>query len=134
VTCTHAAPQVASQSVFRRRLLPSALALLVSLAVQAAHGAPVRSVAEVRAVRCCTDVCHRGAGKTAARQCCRVGQDDPGVLGTSPATAAPALAALPATVLTYAGTARDGTAAAAAAGGVRGRAAPLFLLERSLRL
>jgi len=120
--------------VSSKRLFPFALAVLLATSVQAAHAAPLRALAELRAVRCCKDTCRHGQPtRSTARHCCQVAQDDPGMLAATPGIvpgAAPAVLALDAP-LTTPGTPRwtvvAGTAPVA-------RGAPIFLLTRTLRL
>lgn len=119
-----------------KRGLRAVLAFLVALTVQVAHGAPARMAAELRAATCCAGTCHRSRSRTAAAQCCQIGQQDAGVAvvatphqGARPLAAHVTLAAAP----------TDGLATAPvpglAASHVPKRAGPaLFLLTRSLRL
>jgi hypothetical protein len=118
--------------VSRRRIAPAVLAVTLAMTVQAAHGAPGRVLAELHAARCCANTCHHARTNGGARECCGIGQDDPGVLAGAKVLPAPA-----ATV------AVDVSAVAVAAPTVervadlpdaRGRAAPVFLLTRTLRL
>jgi len=102
------------------------------MTVQAAHGAPGRVLAELHAVKCCANGCHHARTNGGARECCGIGQDDPGVLAATkvlhapPATPAVDLAAL----------ALDAPIGerVVALPDARGRAAPVFLLTRTLRL
>ena len=117
-----------------KRLFPFALTLLLAIGVQATEGAPLRALAELRATKCCADVCHHGRPtKGAARHCCQVAQDDPGVLVSAvPPLVAPALAAAfldrsPAVL-------GEPSWCSVADPAPQARAAPLYLLTRSLRL
>jgi hypothetical protein len=130
--CTHATRRVASTTVSRKRLVRSAVALVVAIGVQASHGAPLRSIAAIHAVRCCATDCHHGGTADTARACCGVERDDPGVLGAASPPPAPDTAPLPvvfdlAPPAPLARSSVDGVPAAA-------RAAPLFLLTETLRL
>lgn len=120
--------------VLSKRLFPLTLALLLATSVQATQGSPLRTLAELRAAHCCSHTCRHGRTTSgAARHCCQVAQDDPGVLaGAKPAVDAPAVIAV---VLD----AVPAVLGAPASGVVTGtpplpRAAPLFLLTRTLRL
>jgi hypothetical protein len=119
--------------VSSKRLFPFALAVLLATSVQAAHAAPLRALAELRAVRCCKDVCRHGQPtRSTARHCCQVAQDDPGILATAQDVgpgpgAVLALDRPPATLGTPQWTVIAGA-------GPLPRGAPIFLLTRTLRL
>jgi hypothetical protein len=123
----------APRAVSSKRAVSPALALLLALSVQAAHGAALRSVAEIRAARCCSDVCHRIPSKGAARRCCQVGQDDPGTVTASKELRAPVLAVACVAPRSAEVGAPTGTPVPTETV-ARGRAAPLFLLTQSFRL
>jgi len=119
--------------VASKRLIPLAVALLLATSVQVTQGAPFRALAELHATKCCADVCHHGRTKGAARHCCQVAQDDPGVVGaakqlvTAPTLVAVFVDRAPAVLGEPAWGVIAGTAPLP-------RAAPLFLLTRTLRL
>jgi hypothetical protein len=120
--------------VSSKRLFPFALAVVLATSVQAAHAAPLRALAELRAVKCCTHVCRHGrTTKSTARHCCQVAQDEPGIVaaaqGVAPAAEAAVLVLdLPAATL---GTPRWTIIAGTTP---LPRGAPIFLLTRTLRL
>ena len=117
-----------------KRVFPFALALLLATSVQVTQGAPLRALAELRAAKCCASVCHHGRTTSgAARHCCRVAQDDPGVLA---AAKQPLVApALDGVLLDRAPAVLGEPAWGVVAGPAPlARAAPVFLLTRTLRL
>src|SRR5262245_50858397 len=107
--------------------------LVLTVSVQATHGAPSRAIAELHAAKCCAHVCHHPHNAGAARRCCQVAQDDPGVVVAANELRAPMLLSLPVDVVS----AHLGPSSGDVLRDVeapRGRAAPLFLLSRTLRL
>ena len=118
--------------VSRKRLVRSAVALVLAIGVQVAHGAPLRSIAAIHAVRCCATNCHHGGTADTARACCGVERDDPGVLAATSAAPPPDASALPLVldVPRPVPSARSFVDAVPASA----RAAPLFLLTETLRL
>jgi hypothetical protein len=107
---------------------------LVALVVQATYGPPARATAVLRAARCCAVRCHNSRSAAHNGHCCRVFRDS-GVLATiAPVQMVP----LPAGAGTVAGVVWGslvvpGPALSLALSG-RPRAAPLYLLTRTLRL
>lgn len=117
-----------------KRLFPFALAVLLATSVQAAHTAPLRAVAELRAVRCCKDTCRRKQPtRSTARHCCQVAQDDPGILGAGHDVVpeAPVGVLVLDQPLATPGTPRWTVVAGTSP---LPRGAPIFLLTRTLRL
>ncbi len=116
-----------------RLKLRLALALLAAVGVQGVHAAPARAMAELRAISCCANDCHRADPLSAARRCCVVqSSSDVATLASVARPEPPVIAgvisltpALP-------------PAATAVATGLSRRpphrAGPIFLLPASLRL
>jgi hypothetical protein len=117
-----------------RYALRIALVLALAFSVQAAHGAPARAAGVLRALHCCATKCHRTTSAGAAAQCCQVAPSDADTAGRAPLPhdLSPALHGVPASILAL------GLPAVVGAGesfsGAAARAAPVFLLSRSLRL
>ena len=117
----------------KRLVLRWSIALLLVVGSAAAYAAPLQSLAELRALSCCTHDCHHGAGRAVdPERCCGVAQAD---------TAAPAASAAPAAAPALVATLHAISVSPAAlasftplSGRVAARAAPLFLLTRSLRI
>jgi hypothetical protein len=128
--------RVASVAVLRRRVL---LSLIVSLTmgVQVVHGAPSRATRLARALHCCAHRCpdHHPVSQTGARHCCNV---QPADADSGARVATPELDAAPSS--TAALSIAVPVVHAPAFGGWQARprpvarAAPLFLLSRTLRL
>jgi hypothetical protein len=118
--------------VSRKRLVRAAVAVVLAVGVQTAHGAPLRSITTIRAVRCCAANCHHGGTADTARACCGVELDDPGVLVAASPAPAPDASALP--VLFDVPRIVPSPRPFAAAVPASARAAPLFLLTETLRL
>ena len=126
---------VASTAVSRRRALLS-LILAMTVGAQVVHGAPARATKLARALSCCAHHCpkHHPVSQTGARHCCDVQPADADTatpaaspLDSSPPFTAAIAIALPAVHAPAPGGAHELPLAAA-------RAAPVFLLSRSLRL
>jgi hypothetical protein len=113
-----------------RRVLRFAVALVIAVSVQAVYAAPVRSMKEWRSAHCCRTRC---GVRTApcAMGCCQVRSSAPDTATAAHASEAPApviaTAALPEPP-PWIGVGIEKLPAAT------GRAGPLFLLTRTLRL
>ena len=123
------------RTVSLKRLSRASLTLLVAFGVQAAHGAPARATQTLRAVWCCSTSCHHSTSAPAASRCCGVGQSHDDTATIAPKAAAHAAAATPALVTPALPTAESLALRRLCTGSLPGaRAAPLFLLTRSLRV
>ena len=120
--------------VARRRSLRMALALFAAVSFQGAYAAPKATIAALRAAVCCAGNCHHSRTLNGAAQCCQVPQaeDSAVVSKVRPLVPQLSLAIL---------VARESATAVAATAPVIGptrdvfaRPAPIFLLDRSLRL
>ena len=125
-------------SVSVKRLISSALVVLVGFGVQVAYGAPTRSTQTIGALWCCSTRCDHAKSPAAAAHCCGVAGGG-SELTASPQTKVPEGG--PTTTQTLfveldVASGLDGhfSAWAGTAPAARGRAAPLFLLTRSLRI
>jgi hypothetical protein len=113
----------------------SAIALLLVVGTAVSYGAAAQRAAEMSARSCCTHDCGHGPAKAAdPSRCCGVAPADAAPASVAPAapSAAPALVALsfasPALLADASSVADESPDLAAA------RAAPVFLLTRSLRI
>ena len=120
--------------VARRRSLRIAIALFAAVSFQEAYAAPKVTIAALRAAVCCAGNCHHSRTLNGAAQCCQVPQaEDSAVVSKVRPLVPHPLAIL---------VARESATAAAPATApvidpareVFARPAPIFLLDRSLRL
>ena len=121
--------------VTRRALLRWSIALLLVVGTAASYGAAAQSLAELRALSCCTHDCeHSGRRPVDPSRCCGVAPAAGAVVSASVAAPSPAptlvatLLAPPVTV------AVPSLRIAASPDAAAARAAPVFLLTRSLRI
>ena len=120
--------------VVRRRSLRIAIALFAAVSFQEAYAAPKAAIAALRAAICCAGNCHHSRTQNGAAQCCQVPhvEDSAAVSKVRPLVPQLSLATLvaPESATTTAATAPaiDPTRE------VFTRPAPIFLLDRSLRL
>jgi len=122
--------------VAAKRCVASTLLLVVTFGVQVAYGAPTRSTGVLRALHCCSTRCDHAKSASAAARCCGV-PDAGSELTTSPQTKSsddrhpvqtPLISAnVPAKLDAQ-------RVASLAPVPATARAAPLFLLTRSLRI
>jgi hypothetical protein len=120
--------------VTRRLLFRWAFALLLVVGTSASYGAATQLVREVKARSCCTRDCGHGPAKTVdPSRCCGVAPASAATTASAPAApTAPTLVAASLTALTpFAGVPSLGVASPDLAAA---RAAPVFLLTRSLRI
>ena len=119
----------------KRSLLSWSIALLLVVGTSASWGAAGQAVAELKALSCCTHDCGHGGEKAAdPARCCGVASPHAAAASVAPAPPAPAptlvavpFATSPALVAPRSLAAESPSLAAA-------RAAPVFLLTRSLRI
>lgn len=118
----------------RRRLSHWSVGLVLAIALWATHGPATQAAAELRALAHCAHDCGHDPGRSAApSRCCGVSPGVDDALAAAPT--APPMA--PALLLATAAPADGPLAApslAAIAGDGGARAAPVFLLTRSLRI
>jgi hypothetical protein len=119
--------------VARRRSLHIAIALFVAVSFQGAYAAPKVTIAALRAALCCAGNCHHSRTLNGAAQCCQVPQPEDSAVVSKVRPLVPHPLAILAT--------RESATAAAAMAPVIDptrevftRPAPIFLLDRSLRL
>ena len=132
------------EAVVKRRLISSALVALLTFGVQATYGMPGRAMTGARASWCCSTLCHHGKAvchhvkpAASAAPCCRMNRGDHDDLTvSSPNQRAEAgLAFYPAFIdLGSPPHDRNSTPRSDGILSPRARAAPLFLLTRSLRI
>jgi hypothetical protein len=109
------------------------IALLLVVGTSVSYGAATQRLAELKALSCCAHDCKHGPARTVdPSRCCGVSPDS---TATSVTPAAPSAApALVATLLAPASFAAPSSLVADAPDVAAARAAPLFLLTRSLRI
>ena len=118
----------------RRPALHWALALVVALGARVAIACPTQAIAQLSAVRCCAEHCHKTRPGPSATRCCRAPESgtEPAALSSPPHVDPPVLALVAAVAAAepvgpaWVGVRRGGEPP--------GRAGPVFLLTRSLRL
>lgn len=118
----------------KRLLLRWSIALLIAITTWATHGTAAQTAAELNALSCCAHDCgHDPARAADPSRCCGVAPSA-GEAVSAPAAPSPAPALV--TVLAAAPAASDAPAALAetAVDLTGARAAPVFLLTRSLRI
>jgi hypothetical protein len=119
----------------RRQSLLAALVAVFAIGIQTAYAAPTRFMSELRAISCCARRCDRARPPGHPNHCCGIQQatEGVGVLAAAthvdPPQPVAGLAGIPATV-----SSTDGLLATTSLWSANQRGAPLFLLERSLRL
>jgi len=119
--------------VTKRSLLRWSVALLLVVGTSASYGAATQSIAELRALSCCTHDCGHQKAADPSR-CCGVAPQHAAAVSAAPTapSRAPALVAvLPAMP---ASRAMAPALAATSPDLAAARAAPVFLLTRSLRI
>ena len=118
--------------VTKRSLLRWSVALLLVVGTSASYGAATQSIAELRALSCCTHDCGHQKAADPSR-CCGVASPHAAAASVAPTPPSPApvlvtvLLATPASPAAAPALATSPDLAAA-------RAAPVFLLTRSLRI
>ena len=121
-------------NVARRRSLRIAIVLFAAVSFQWAYAAPKATIAAIHAAVCCAGNCHHPRTLNGAAQCCQVPrvEDSAAISKVRPLVPQLSLATL---------VARESATAAAVAAPVIhptlevfARPAPIFLLDRSLRL
>lgn len=120
----------------RRRGILIAIILSVAVSVQAAYALPLSSIASLRAAVCCVQHCRHLGGNLGAAECCHVNRaaEDPASLSKSKPAGSPlAVAYAIPSWRSGVGPSQPGVAGLAARD-VFSRPAPIFLIERSLRL
>lgn len=118
--------------VTKRSLLRWSLALLLVLGTSASYGAASQSIAELRALSCCTHDCgHRKAPDPS--RCCGIASPHAGAAVT-PTAPSPAPALVAVMLATPASRTAAPTLVQASPDLAAARAAPVFLLTRSLRI
>ncbi|MGH7822664.1 MAG: hypothetical protein ACREQ9_23140 [Candidatus Binatia bacterium] len=120
------------QGVIRKRLTALA-ATVLAFGLQVGYAAPSRATTELRAVSCCADHCGHSERPAGAAECCNLGQANDGPAANAAVARADMPAAPTASLVgLFAASARPAGDFHVAA--PRERAAPIFLLTRSLRL
>ena len=121
--------------VTKRLLLRVSIALLVVVGTGVSYGAARQSLAELKAMSCCAHDCGHDPAKAAdPSRCCGVAPANAAAASVAPAAPSPApaqvamLLAAPACITAASSLAVESPDLAAA------RAAPLFLVTRSLRI
>jgi hypothetical protein len=119
--------------VTKRSLPRWSLALLLVVATSASYGAAMQSTAELQALSCCTHDCgHQKAADP--NRCCGVASPHANAATIAPTPPSPAPALVVVLLATPASPADEPTLAAASPDLAAARAAPVFLLTRSLRI
>jgi hypothetical protein len=118
-----------------RRSFHVAIALFATIAFQEAFAAPNVAIARLRAAACCAAGCHHAGSLDDAARCCHLRESSPDVATLSRATALvpPVLVGI-VTTRQPPGSNGPVSLAFAPAREVFARPAPIFLLDRSLRL
>jgi hypothetical protein len=133
--CAPATGALFGRAMSARTSLRVAVFSLVVLGAQAAYAAPAHAIAGMRARHCCAAHCRHAGSAAAADRCCHLRQstDDLATLASPRAHLETQVhLAVTAPALVPAG--RATTASAPEPPGRTARAAPLFLLTRTLRL
>ena len=118
--------------VTKRSLLRWSVALLLVVGTSASYGAATQSIAELRALSCCTHDCGHQKAADPSR-CCGVASPHAATAAVAPTPSSPAPALV--TVLLATPASPPAPALAAASPNLAAaRAAPVFLLTRSLRI
>jgi hypothetical protein len=119
--------------VTKRSLLRWSVALLLVVGTSASYGAATQSLAELRALSCCTHDCGHGKPADPSR-CCGVASPHAGVASVTPTVPAPAPTLVAVLLAPPASLAPPPALAAGSQDLAAARAAPVFLLTRSLRI
>ena len=109
-----------------------AVLLLGTVGVEAAYAAPASSIATLRATACCAAHCPHA--RRSAAECCQVSQVAQEPASFSKAKPSPPLSVIATAMGREAIPIRPGRAAFVAPREVFARPAPIFLIDRSLRL
>jgi len=118
--------------VTKRSLLRWSVALLLVVGTSTSYGAASQSVTELRALSCCTRDCgHRKAADPT--RCCGVASPHAAVASITPTSPSPA-PVLVAVLLAASASPTAAPVRATAPDLAAARAAPVFLLTRSLRI
>jgi hypothetical protein len=120
--------------VTKRSLLRWSVALLLVVGTSASYGAATQSIAELRALSCCTHDCGHQKKAADPSRCCGVASPHAGAASVAPTPTSPAPTLVVVLPATPASSAATPTLAAASPDLAAARAAPVFLLTRSLRI
>jgi len=119
--------------VTKRSLLRWSVALLLVVGTSASYGAATQSIAELRALSCCTHDCGHQKAADPSR-CCGVASPHAAAASVAPTPSSPAPALVTVLLATPVSPAAAPALAATSPGLAAARAAPVFLLTRSLRI
>ena len=128
-------PTYSLVDVTKRSLLSWSIALLLVVGTSASWGAAGQAVAELKALSCCTRDCGHGGEKPAdPSRCCGVASPHAAAASIAPTPSSPAPALVTVLLATPVSPAAAPALAATSPGLAAARAAPVFLLTRSLRI